>query len=163
MHRNSVLLFRKYGLPFVEHALSVLEISPGSVPSAYQRSVGFPINWQTVGLERRPEYTYVSSEEYHYPIDRTFDVVISGQVLEHVRQPWEWMKELARLSDMYVITIAPATWPYHEAPVDCWRVYPEGMKALYEYAGLQPVVCKCENLDRHAPFVLDTIGIGRKL
>jgi hypothetical protein len=36
-----------------------------------------------------------------------------------------------------VITIAPVSWPYHEAPVDCWRMYPDGLCALYEDAGLE--------------------------
>jgi hypothetical protein len=35
-----------------------------------------------------------------------------------------------------VITINPVSWVYHEAPVDCWRIFPEGMKVLYEDASL---------------------------
>jgi hypothetical protein len=27
-------------------------------------------------------------------------------------------------------------WVYHEAPIDCWRMFPEAMRALYEEAGL---------------------------
>ncbi len=38
-------------------------------------------------------------------------------------------------------------WPYHEAPVDCWRIYPEGMKALYEEAGLTMVFGVTECLE----------------
>ena len=30
----------------------------------------------------------------------------------------------------YIITINPVSWKYHEAPVDCWRIYPEGMKTI---------------------------------
>jgi len=29
------------------------------------------------------------------------------------------------------------SWPYHEAPVDCYRYYPEGMKSVFEEADLQ--------------------------
>ena len=43
------------------------------------------------------------------------------------------MKEVARVvkPDGLVITIAPVSWPYHAAPIDCWRVYPAGLNALW--------------------------------
>jgi hypothetical protein len=44
--------------------------------------------------------------------------------------------------------IIPASWPYHEAPVDCWRAYPEGMRALCEDAALTVEVAACEALER---------------
>ena len=51
----------------------------------------------------------------------TFDLVVSGQVLEHVRRVWIWFEEVARVTKPggYVVTICPVSWPYHEAPVDC--------------------------------------------
>jgi hypothetical protein len=30
-------------------------------------------------------------------------------------------------------SVNPVSWVFHEAPVDCWRIYPEGMKALLEH------------------------------
>jgi len=55
-----------------------------------------------------------------------------------VAKIWRWMPELARVTKPggLVITISPTSWPYHEAPIDCWRMYPEGMKALCDDAGL---------------------------
>jgi hypothetical protein len=63
---------------------------------------------------------------------------LSGQVIEHVRKPWRWIPELARVTRRggLVITINPVSWGYHEAPIDCWRMFPEAMRALYEAAGL---------------------------
>ena len=46
----------------------------------------------------------------------------------------------------HVVTIAPVSWEYHEDPVDCWRIYPEGMKALCEDAGLKVITCEWETL-----------------
>jgi SAM-dependent methyltransferase len=81
--------------------------------------------------------------------DSTFDVVISGQVIEHVRQPWRWMAELTRISRPggLVITISPVSWPYHEAPIDCWRIYPEGMRAILEQVGLTVELCLWDSLE----------------
>lgn len=81
--------------------------------------------------------------EYDFPFeDNSFDVVLSGNVLEHVREPWRWMTEAARVTapSGVVITITPISWPYHPAPVDCFRYYPDGLDALCRFAGLVPLV-----------------------
>jgi hypothetical protein len=68
--------------------------------------------------------------------------VISGQVIEHVPKIWRWMREITRITRPggVVITIAPISWPYHEVPFDCWRIYPAGLCALYEDSGLDVAV-----------------------
>ena len=79
------------------------------------------------------------SSEYDIPVPAdSFDVVLSGQVAEHVREIWTWMRELARVTkpNGQVITISPVSWTYHEAPLDCWRMYPAAMQAVSEFAGL---------------------------
>jgi hypothetical protein len=59
------------------------------------------------------------------------------------------MGELARICKTggTIITINPVSWPYHEAPVDCWRAYPEGMKALYEDSSLDVILSVWESLE----------------
>lgn len=37
--------------------------------------------------------------------------------------------------------IAPSSGPEHRYPVDCWRFYPDGLRALARYAGLEPIEC----------------------
>lgn len=58
-----------------------------------------------------------------------------------------------------MITINPVSWPYHEAPVDCWRVYPEGMRALYEEAGLEVELSAYECLESTAKRITPGVGI----
>ena len=82
-----------------------------------------------------------------------YDVVISGQVLEHVKRPWEWIWQLSGLFSAYICIIAPNQWPEHRYPLDCWRVLPDGMAALFEYAGITPVEIHAEGAN--------TIGVGR--
>ena len=81
-------------------------------------------------------------------------------MIEHVRQIWVWIGELARVCKVggVVVTINPVSWPYHEAPgvPDCWRAFPEGMKALYEHASLEVKFSSWESLEasgsrRHIP------------
>jgi SAM-dependent methyltransferase len=136
MHANSRLLFQQYALDYFTPELSVLEIGPDAFPSTYRKLVGGRSRtWDTLDLLDRPELTYRAVAEYSFPIeDATYDIVLSGQVIEHVPRIWLWMRELSRVCrpDGIVITINPVSWPYHGAPRDCWRAFPDGMTALYE-------------------------------
>ena len=158
MHGNTLLLFKKYARHYFRPNMRVVEIGP-LPPSLIERSVGdSSIRWETAGIDHTCPVTYVGTE-YSYPIDSdAVDVVVATNVLEHVRKPWVWMKELARICKPggHVITINPVSWPYHEHPIDCWRAYPDGMKAVYEEAQLKVVLCLCESLEdphlrRHIP------------
>ncbi len=71
--------------------------------------------------------------------EASFDVVISGQCLEHVEHPWLLVKEMARAlkgGGLLLIT-APWRWNIHRYPLDCWRILPDGMTALMRDAGLE--------------------------
>lgn len=95
---------------------------------------------------------------YHWPNleDNTFDVAVSSQVLEHVPAPWRWLPELVRIVKPggLVYLCSPNTMPFHAYPVDCWRVWPDGLRALMEDAGLEVIECRSAGRD--------TTGIGRK-
>jgi SAM-dependent methyltransferase len=159
MHRNAQLIFEKYGKPFFQPGISVLEIGPDGAPSTFQRLMGSGVaQWDTLDIGTvftKP--TYLVTDEYRFPVPSdTYDIVLSGQVIEHVRKIWRWFPELARMCKPggLVITINPVSWQYHEAPVDCWRIYPEGMKALADDAGLETVMStwECVEFDR-VPFL----------
>jgi SAM-dependent methyltransferase len=66
-----------------------------------------------------------------------FDLIISGSTLEHVREPWIWMDDAADalLPGGKLIIITHHNHPYHEYPVDCFRFYPEGFRALFDCTG----------------------------
>jgi SAM-dependent methyltransferase len=159
VHANTVLLFNKYAKRYFRPNTRVLEVGPGRPPSEIQLAVrDSSIRWETAGTESAYPLTYVGSE-YSYPIESdAADVVVATNVMEHVRKPWVWIRELARICRPkgYVITINPVSWPYHEYPVDCWRAYPDGMKALYDEAHLTVITSCCESLEdadfhRHIP------------
>jgi SAM-dependent methyltransferase len=131
--------------------MRILEIGPDLIPSTYQRLLQhLSLEWHTLDMCDRPNLTFPNSGEYSFPIPNDYyDIVISANVIEHVRKPWKWIPELARVarSDGLIITINPVSWVFHEAPVDCWRIYPEGVKALYEDASLWVVLSRWESLE----------------
>jgi len=138
MHENSNLLFMKYALEYFLPGRSVLEIGPDLFPSTYQRVAGNKTKeWHTLDLYQHPSLTYTVASEYEFPIqDNSYDIILSGQVMEHVRKPWVWMKELGRVcrTGGFVITICPVSWTYHEQPV-------------YNDASLEVLMSKWESLE----------------
>jgi SAM-dependent methyltransferase len=143
MHENSLRIFNKYARARFRPGMRVLEIGP-RIPSEFQEAVADPsIHWETIDIYRSEKLTYVAEDMYAFPIpDQTYDLVFSANVIEHVRAPWRWMPEVVRVCKIggTVITINPVNWGFHQFPVDCWRVYPDGMRALYEENGLEPEV-----------------------
>lgn len=81
-----------------------------------------------------------------------FDVVISGQTLEHVNHPWDWLKNLVQYSNKYICIIAPHTFIEHKYPIDTYRYFPDGMRDLFNYSGIKEI----EILKNK----IDTMGIG---
>lgn len=76
--------------PTFRPGMRVLEIAPDQFPSAYQKVVDEPgIQWESIDLVPGESLTYVATSEYSYPIaGNTFDIVVSGNVIEHVRRIW---------------------------------------------------------------------------
>lgn len=97
-----------------------------------------------------PNVNLVGYESIHC----VYDVVISGQVMEHVKRPWDWLKSLTQYYQWYICVIAPHSWKEHKHPFDTYRYFPDGMRDLFEYAGIREV-----SITRSK---YDTMGIGGK-
>jgi FkbM family methyltransferase len=84
----------------------------------------------------------VMQRPYSIPLpDQSADIVISGQVFEHVPFFWASFLEMTRLLKVggYIFLTAPSRGHLHAHPYDCWRYYPDGYKALAAYANLRLV------------------------
>jgi SAM-dependent methyltransferase len=190
MHRNSLLLFKRYAQSQFKSGMRVLEVGP-SLPSDFEPVVADPsIRWETIDIYKSPKLTYQATGEYSFPLpDQGYDIVMSAQVIEHVRAPWKWMRELARVCRVggKIITINPVNWGYHKVPIDCWRMYPDAIKTLHAEAGIETEFCTFESLEDWGDrlnwpalkwtlrkllrrpesgepfFPIDTISVGRRL
>ena len=71
----------------------------------------------------------------------SFDLVISGSMLEHNPYFWITVAEIARVmaQDGLAVLIAPSTGHPHRYPLDCWRFYPDSWSAMCTYVGLELV------------------------
>ncbi|KAB2946580.1 MAG: methyltransferase [Candidatus Methanoperedens nitroreducens] len=70
-------------------------------------------------------------------IDSFFDYVISNQVLEHVLDQEQLMKEIYRVlkPDGLLLITAPFVWDEHEAPYDYWRYTSFGLNYFFSKKG----------------------------
>ncbi len=166
MHLNSELVFNKFGKEYFKENMKILEIGADRLPTWYSQEVGnesidwftldIQAHWDTIDIDSdktKISKQIISKYEYDYPIENeTFDIVFSAQVMEHVKNIWKWMDELKRITKPggLIIIIAPTSWPYHTAPevVDCWRIYPDGMKALMEEKGLEIITNRFDSLEK---------------
>lgn len=95
---------------------------------------------------RKPYEIQERGEEY--------DLVLCGQVLEHVCKPWLLVPEIARMLKPGGVAIltAPWHWHVHRFPRDYWRILEDGMLVLLGIASL--VRTKVWTIDT------DTWGMG---
>jgi hypothetical protein len=141
--------------------LKIAEVGGAGVGGSYRAFVNFPIPYTYMIFDLEPtkhvNVVLNSPEQWLLPEEHigAYDVIISGQTLEHVRRPWIWIHQFVQLAkpNALVFLTAPNTWDFHEYPIDCWRIWPDGMRALFEDAGIEEIEC----FARHT----DTVGIGR--
>lgn len=80
----------------------------------------------------------VMPKPYTIPVKSgSADVVVSGSVFEHIPMPWASMLEVARIlrpGGLFFFT-APSRGHKHTG-VDCWRYYPDAVRALAAAARL---------------------------
>ena len=157
MHKSSMELMTAFSQKYVKPGSRVLDVGSMNKNGCY-RDLFTECEYHGLDMEKGNNVHIVSVDPYIWPINNeVYDVVISGQCMEHVPQPWVWIKEIARVvrKDGLVIIIAPWQWKPHYYPLDCWRVLPDGMKGLFKYAGIDIIETDMKDNDCYA--------VGRKI
>jgi SAM-dependent methyltransferase len=91
-----------------------------------------------VGIDLRPgrNVDVVMKHPYSIPLpSRSADVVISGQVFEHIPFPFTSVLEIRRVlrpGGIFIMTV-PTRGHRHDR-YDCWRIYPDGVRAFAAFA-----------------------------
>lgn len=152
MHTKSMKIMEAFVVSYYAPGLSVLDVGSYQVsdkktgePHETYRGFFRPEDYTGLDVEAGPNVDLVATEPYTFPIeDETYDLVVSGQAFEHIEYPWLTIREIARVlkTGGTCCLIAPATGKYHAYPVDCYRYYPDGWRALAKWAGLSVVRVK---------------------
>ena len=159
MHPTSLQKMKELFQTFKVQKCNLLDVGSQDVNGTYKDLCGPGIIYTGLDLVKGKNVDIVAPDIYHWPIPNdTYDVVISGQCLEHVEDTQAWIKEVYRVCKPGGLTIIIAPWNCgeHRYPVDCWRILPDGMRFLLS----KVVNFKIELIDRNN--TIDTWGVGRK-
>lgn len=173
MHPTSYALVNTFAEHFLDakQHLRIIDIGSYDVNGSFKPIFSKP-NWEYKGLDMAPGPNVdIVAPAMPWPLaDNSYDVVVSGQCLEHVEAPWIWIKEIERICKPggFIMVIAPWQYPIHRFPVDCWRILPDGMSYLLSKW------CHCELLgvgtvdanvtsEKGSSAVGDCYGLARKL
>ena len=122
--------------------LVILDLGSQDINGSYRPLFAVP-PWQYVGVDLAagPNVDVVLADPYDWReiTPESADVIVAGQTFEHTEFFWETGKQIARTLKPNGICciIVPSSGPEHRFPVDCWRMYPDGLRALARYAGLE--------------------------
>jgi 2-polyprenyl-3-methyl-5-hydroxy-6-metoxy-1,4-benzoquinol methylase len=115
--------------------ISILDVGSCSVNGSFKPMFDNDL-WEYTGLDIQAgiNVDIVTNDCYTYPIvSNSYDVVVSGNVAEHVEDIYAWSEELVRILKpnglMYIQSLSE--WEYHKYPVDCWRFMPDGFRFLF--------------------------------
>lgn len=126
-------------------ALEVLDFGSQVVdeqPRSYRELFDDPA-WRYRGLDietgRNVDVIVEDAYSWEAVATDSVDLVISGQAFEHVEFFWASMFEIVRVLKPggLAAIIAPSGGFEHRYPVDCWRFYPDGFRALARYVDVE--------------------------
>src|SRR3954464_5237407 len=123
----------------------VLDFGSGTSPSQTltHRSLltDHQVDYVGTDIRKGNNIDLVMEKPYRIPVkSRSVDVVLSGQVFEHVPFFWASLLEIARVMKpgAYFFMTVPSRGHEH-TDYDCWRVYPDGMRAMAAWSRLNLV------------------------
>ena len=116
-------------------------------------------NWTYTGLDFQGgnNVDIVVTDIYNWfeVEDNTYDVVISGQLFQHLEYFWLTMSEIERVLKPggYVCIIAPAAGPKHGGDMpNCYRFREDGLAAMAKYVDLEVLFTEVNGSDKAAPW-----------
>ena len=153
--------------------LTIYDIGSQDINGSYRPLFSEPA-WRYIGVDMAPgnnvDLVLKNPYDWREIAAGSADVVVSGQTFEHTEFFWETTAQIARALKIggLCCILAPSAGPEHRFPVDCWRVYPDGMRAVARYAGLEVLeaVTQWEDLpeyDNESNKWHDSMLVARKL
>jgi SAM-dependent methyltransferase len=175
MHQSSYDKMAEFVNKFLKQRandpLIILDLGSQDINGTYKPLFSSPA-WKYVGVDMAEgkNVDIVVANPYSWkniPPDYA-DVLVSGQTFEHIEYIWETMKEISRVLKPggLCCIIAPSNGIEHKYPTDCWRIYPDGFRALAKYAALETILVytqwENENYQDSSDVWHDSVLICRK-
>jgi SAM-dependent methyltransferase len=152
-------------------------ISDGQLNSHHDVFSEYDVDYVGVDIDEGRNVDVVMKRPYTIPLrSNSVDVVVSGQVFEHIPFFWASFLELARIlrpGGLIFLTV-PSRGHTHDV-YDCWRIYPDGLRALAAMSRLELLEGRTDfppttdgrrfdygGIDPTRAYWGDTVGVFRK-
>lgn len=134
----------------VDNSKSLIDVGCGSKPykKLFNSKNYVGIDIQNEGHDHSNEDIDVFYDGKKFPFeDRSFEIALCNQVLEHVFNPEEFIGEISRVlkNNGKLILTVPFLWDEHEKPFDYARYSSYGIKHLLERNGFEVIDQKKTN------------------
>lgn len=171
MHQSSLDNMRK-AISFIDigNNLTILDVGgrglrgDRSYKSIFQN---FLKDYHIADINDGENVTHVMPDPYKIPADDNFyDLIVSGQTLEHVKNPFRLVEEMRRVlkNNGFMILIAPSAGPRHDS-IDCWRFMDDSFRAISEEVNLKIIANWIDNStnDKKSMKWQDHVFVGQKV
>jgi len=142
--------------------LKVLEVGSADFNGGYRQVLNLlECHYTGVDLEPGEGVDIVLEDPYVLPFpDSSFDIVVTGQTLEHADFFWRTFSEICRVASPtgVVIVLVPSAGGAHRYPIDSYRFMPDAMASLAKHAGVTLVESW---ITPYGPWH-DNVGVFRK-
>ena len=162
MHKNSHSKMEWFKNTYlnISSKLDILDVGSLDKKGNYNYSDIFDEkNWTYTGLdfEDGENVDIIVSDIYNWfeIEDNTYDVIISGQLFEHLEFFWLTISEIERVLKPggYVCIIAPSSGPKHGGNnPNCYRFHEGGLKAMAKYVDLEILHTSVDERKEAAPW-----------
>lgn len=129
-----------------------------SYKSVFENNI---VSYHIADIQKGENVTHVMPAPYVIPSNENYyDIIVSGQTLEHVKNPFRLVAEMKRVlkPNGYLILIAPSTGHRHDS-IDCWRFMDDSFKGIAEEIGLTIIA---DWIDTNSVKWNDHVFIGQK-
>lgn len=138
MHQSSKDLFKKHldvHLPDKETSISVLDAGGYHLTYEEEMKDHNVSVYDCLDCREGGRANIVVKNPLDWDIANQYDVVISGQTVEHVHDMFSFVRNMERACKPggLIIIVAPWLWHMHfcMGVDDCWRILPHGMRYLF--------------------------------
>lgn len=142
MHKSSMMKMEYFKNTYLDPSAKLKILDIGAFDKTGNFNYGRILNeenWTYNGLDLQAgnNVDIVIKDPYNWEElqENSYDVVVSGQTLEHAEFFWITMQEIKRILKPggLCCIIVPSSGPVHKNPLDCYRFNENGARSLAKY------------------------------
>lgn len=146
MHKSAMLRMQWFINNYIsdDKQVRVLDVGSYDVNGNYRMLFsGMDVEYIGLDVAAGPNVDYVPKNSYKWDEleDESFDFVISANAFEHIEYPWLTICEIYKKLKKggFACILAPNSIHEHRYPVDCYRYFSDGFRALAKWGGFDVI------------------------